>query len=242
MKAPRRIGALSVAVRISGRAPRRLLDGVEIELARGAVSLLLGASGSGKTTLLHALMNEAPPGGLIISGAETLPLAPPGEVVLLPQDPAACMDPQQRAIDLVREVLPGSAARSAEALLTAFDVPPSLWQARADALSVGIAQRVQLAAVVGMEPAWLLLDEPTSAQDRLRALAVAAELKALASRGTGILVATHDLFLARALGGCAHFLSDGRVIEAAPVEVLLTQPEHPSAVAFMAAGCKGGLP
>ncbi len=242
MTAPLRISGLAAAVRIPGRAPRRLLDSVELELKPGTVSLVLGASGSGKTTLLHALMNEAPPGGVVFSGTARLPLAPPGQAVLLPQDPAASMDPRQRAIDLVREVLPRRASRSAEALLEAFAVPTTFWGARAGALSVGLAQRVQLAAVVGMEPAWLLLDEPTSAQDRLRARGVAAELKALAARGSGVIVATHDLFFARALGGCAHFLNEGGVVESAELEELLLQPRHPATAVFVAADCKGGLP
>jgi ABC-type glutathione transport system ATPase component len=229
------VQSLSLAVRREGRAPRRLLDELSLTLKAGEVALLLGASGAGKTTLLHALMNEAPTGGVIVHGTGSLPCMAALGAVLLPQDPAAAMDPRQSAMDLVKEVLPVGSPRSAEQLLESMEVPREFWSARAASLSVGLAQRVQLAAVVGMEPRWLLLDEPTSALDRMRTRTVARELSRLVQRGTGLVVATHDLFLAGLLGGSTHVLSEGRVVAAGDFQTLLEAAEHPDVVSILSA-------
>ena len=82
---------------------------------------------------------------------------------------------------------------------------------RACELSGGQRRRLALARALVRDPALLLLDEPTGGLDALRARRVATELRALAARGTTIVLASHDLDHVRQVADAVIGIEGGRV-------------------------------
>jgi ABC-type polar amino acid transport system ATPase subunit len=191
---------------------RDVLRDLSLEVRRGEIVALMGPSGVGKSTALRAVaaLQRFDAGRIDVDGF-TLE---PG-----PVPPQSRLTPLRRQVGLVfqahalfehlsardnvtlalRHVLGKSDAEAestARALLDSLDVG-----ARADAwprqLSGGEAQRVAIARALALDPALLLLDEPTAALDQTRRGALSATLKALAKGGRGLLVATHDVEFAR---------------------------------------------
>jgi ABC-type polar amino acid transport system ATPase subunit len=188
---------------------RDVLRGLSLEVRRGEIVALMGPSGVGKSTALRAVaaLQRFDAGRIEVDGF-TLE---PG-----PVPPQSRLTPLRRQVGLVfqahalfehlsardnvtlalRHVLGKSDAEAettARALLDSLDVG-----ARADAwprqLSGGEAQRVAIARALALDPALLLLDEPTAALDQTRRGALSATLRSLAAGagGRGLLVATHD--------------------------------------------------
>ena len=191
---------------------RDVLRDLSFEVKRGEIVALMGPSGVGKSTAMRAVAALQPfsSGRIEVDG---FTLAPG------PVPPQSRLTPLRRQVGLVfqahalfehlsardnvtlalRHVLGKSdadAESTARALLDSLDVG-----ARADAwprqLSGGEAQRVAIARALALDPALLLLDEPTAALDPTRRGALSATLKALAAGGRGLLVATHDAEFAR---------------------------------------------
>jgi iron complex transport system ATP-binding protein len=104
-----------------------------------------------------------------------------------------------RAADLVQLGLGPGAARDDAAItaaLIAVDAE-AFADRRVDTLSTGERARVLLARALVARPRWLLLDEPVANLDPFHRLGIMALLGRLAATGTGVIIALHDLDLAR---------------------------------------------
>jgi cystine transport system ATP-binding protein len=227
-----------------------VLDKVDVAIAEGSVTALIGPSGSGKSTLLRCVnLLEIPEGGTLQLGDETMRFAPghrpPREAVQRVRMQTGMvfqnfqLFPHQTVIDNVMEGLvtvqkwPRPRARQrAEELLAKVGM-----QGKADAwplnLSGGQQQRVAIARALAPSPRVLLCDEPTSALDPGLAAEVVEVLKQLAGEGMTMLMATHDLRLAAAISREAVFLQDGRVVESGTSAELFTRPRDPRTAAFI---------
>jgi energy-coupling factor transport system ATP-binding protein len=158
-----------------------VLDGVDLEVARGEVVVLEGPNGSGKTTLAKIAA------GLLEPAAGSVERS--GRAGYLSQDPGRYMV-RERVLD--------------EVALGVHGYRPAAWRAleRVDLdwaadrhprdLSSGERERLGLAAVAVAEPDLLVLDEPTRGIDPDRKAEIAAWLDDYATAGRGVLVATHD--------------------------------------------------
>jgi len=188
-----------------GDSPRAALDGVDLDVRAGEVLVLEGPSGGGKSTLLRALAGLVPDfhGGAVsgqveVAGHDALATPPAGlggAVGMVFQDPEA-----QAVMGTVeRDVAfgPQNAGLPAEEIARRVDRAlrdadaGHLRGRRIDELSSGERQRVAIAGVLAREPRLLLLDEPTSQLDSAAAAALARTLRALADRGTAVVVAEH---------------------------------------------------
>jgi ABC-type multidrug transport system fused ATPase/permease subunit len=189
------LDARGVVVSLGGRV---VVRGVDLHVAPGRVTGLLGASGSGKSTLLRACVR------LVDIDAGTIALD--GEDV-------GVLDARvlRRRVGLVAQapvMLPGTVADnlrygvedlSDAALHAALDdagLPARFAERVADDLSGGERARVALARALTRGPRLLLLDEPTAALDHSAAEHIGATLRRLAGGGLGICLATHDLAFA----------------------------------------------
>jgi len=89
-------------------------------------------------------------------------------------------------------------------------------------------QRLGIAMALAHDPELLICDEPTTALDVTSQRAIVELiLKLVAERGTGLLFITHDLGLVAQTCERVLVMKDGRVVEEAPVDKLLTAPEQP---------------
>lgn len=206
----------------------RALDGVTLALRPGEQVALLGPSGAGKTTLLRALLGAVRPtdGSVRVGGLD--PASPVDLRVL------------RRRVGLVRQggdLVPALSVRANVLAAVSHELGASGWlalatgrvparhaervTALADAhglgglldvpvarLSGGQRQRVALLRALAGRPGLLLSDEPTSGLDPARAAAALAALRAV---GVTLLVATHDLAVARGLDRVVA-LRAGRVV------------------------------
>lgn len=227
-----------------------VLDNVDVALAEGSVTALIGPSGSGKSTLLRCVnLLEIPEAGTLRIGDETLEFdatqKPPRDAIQRIRMQTGMvfqnfqLFPHQTVIDNVMEGLvtvqkwPQARARErAEALLTKVGMldKANAWPLN---LSGGQQQRVAIARALAPSPRVLLCDEPTSALDPGLAAEVVDVLKQLASEGMTMLMATHDLRLAAAISREAVFLQDGKVVESGASAKLFTQPSDPRTAAFI---------
>ncbi|MFC9331193.1 ATP-binding cassette domain-containing protein [Kitasatospora sp. NPDC057015] len=179
---------------------QRVLDGVDLDLARGRILALVGPSGSGKTTLALAALGELHPGLVLASGEARLA----GHSVVglperalrrlrgrhsgyVPQDPRSSLAPTLRVGAHVGEFLRARGVSRAQrpelirAALRMLRLPADREFLRRlpHQLSGGQRQRVALAAALAHCPDLLVLDEPTSALDPATAVALLADIDRL---------------------------------------------------------------
>ncbi len=232
-----------------------VLDGVDLSIAPGERVLLLGASGSGKSTLLQAWAgvlggsDEGDQRGRLTVDDRTVAESR-GRVGLLLQDPDAQLVLARARDDVAfgPENLGVPAAEIAERVDSALravglDLPLDAEGAR---LSGGQRQRLALAGVLALEPAALLLDEPTAQLDPAGVEQVARAVAVLVrERGLTLVVVEHRVEVWAALVDRVIVLDGGRVVADGPVDEVLAaqgeglaargvwvpgrEPEHPAA-------------
>ncbi len=185
-----------------GRAARRVLDGIDLDVAPGELVAVLGRSGSGKSTLLHLL------GGLDRADAGTVEIA--GERLDGSESARAAVRARRlgfvfQAFHLVPELtaednvllparLPGAApgaARRAGELLDALGLRAVAAQLPRT-LSGGEQQRFALARALVNDPDLVLADEPTGNLDDRSGREVIALLRGAAAGARGVVMVTHD--------------------------------------------------
>ncbi|MFI9784259.1 ABC transporter ATP-binding protein [Kitasatospora sp. NPDC051984] len=201
---------------------RAVLDGIDLDIARGEFLALLGASGTGKTTLLRIL-------GALDRADEGTVLVPPARTVVF-QEPR--LIPSKRVLGNVTIGLPrgtdtretGQRALAEVGLTGHADAWPST-------LSGGEAQRAALARALVREPQLLLLDEPFAALDALTRLRMQDLVGDLCRRHRpAVLLVTHDVDEAIRLADRVAVLRDGALVRDETVAV--ERPRDPADPAF----------
>ena len=221
----------------------RLVDVPEVVLEPGRATTAVGESGSGKSLLASALMGTLPAsldvrGRVRLAGGEHDLADRAGrrslwgrELALLPQEPVLALDPTMRVLDQVAEGAPGfrrdrrSASARAHRLLADVDLAGSS-TAYPHELSGGMAQRVAFAAATIGGARLLVADEPTTGLDHVARNRLAELLRRHVEGGGLLLTITHDLDLARALGGRTLVMRDAEVVEAGATAEVLATPDH----------------
>ncbi|MGY6036669.1 ABC transporter ATP-binding protein [Aeromonas sp. AE23HZ002T15] len=226
-----------------------LLQELSLALSPGQALTLIGESGSGKSLLAHALMGTLPrpltgQGQLTVAGRhydletpERLRTLWGRELAMLPQEPVLALDP---TMGLLRQVEEGWLGGRQEARAHARAALSGLGLAGCEGyfphqISGGMAQRAVFAAATLGQARLLIADEPTKGLDsRARARLLQLLLGYLAE-SRHLLTITHDLALARGLGGWVLVLRGGDVVEQGPAERVLHQPTHPYTRQLLAA-------
>ncbi len=235
-----------------------VLRGVDLVVPRGGVTALIGPSGGGKSTLLRCInLLELPTSGIVEVGECKIEFRPGRKVnqkvvrELRRQTGMVFQNfqlfPHQTAVANVMEglvtVLKWPADRARARAMELLDKVGLAHKADAwpSSLSGGQQQRVAIARALAPEPKVLLCDEPTSALDPELSGEVVAVLAQLAEEGTTMVMATHDLRLARQIAHDVVFLEAGKVIEAGRASEIFEKPSQPRTVQFISTLTEQGL-
>ncbi len=172
------------------------LSGLEIALARGTVTGILGPDGAGKTTAMRLLTGLLRPGaGRVLLGEEdvTGSRASSGRIGYMPQRfslyPDLSVDENLKFYANIFGVRGGERRERTEQLLQFARLTP-FRKRRAAALSGGMKQKLALACTLIHTPEILLLDEPTTGVDPISRAELWEILLELKEQGTTILVST----------------------------------------------------
>lgn len=221
-----------------------LVDGVSFTIAAGGVFTLLGETGSGKSLLAQAIMGNLPTTlhaeGRVAIGGESTPAGEPARrhagwgrrIALLPQEPWQALDPTMRVHAQILETytlvgkLPAPRAASlVERALGALGLTDAAHK-YPFMLSGGMAQRVAFLATHGAGAPLMIIDEPTKGLDADRRGEVLELLRAAQQQGMALLCITHDIWLARALGGQLAVMQGGVLLEQGAAAQVLAAPQH----------------
>jgi len=198
------------------------LDEVSFDVEPGELVFLTGPSGAGKSTLFRILtLAERPDEGqLVVCGRNASRLARREVPFLRRQIGVVFQDfkllPRRTALDNVALALAvrgtdrSSAVVRAERLLTDLELERRA-HTPVERLSGGEQQRVAIARALVGEPTLLLADEPTGSVDPVMALDIMRLFERANESGTTVLIATHDVALARKLGHRRIEIARGRV-------------------------------
>lgn len=230
-----------------------IVSDVSLSLGKGRPLTLLGESGSGKSLVAQAIMGNLPAGvhakgSIVFKGLDLLAESAAERrqrwgrsIGLLPQEPWLALDPTMRVGPQVAEVhryVKGKTAKDSLAATSQNMDEVSLSQAEAlypFQISGGMGQRAAIAMAHAADTELLIADEPTKGLDAALRDAVAARLRHEVEAGRLLLTITHDVAVARALGGTIGVMLEGRLVEYGPAEKLLEKPEHAYTRALLAA-------
>jgi energy-coupling factor transport system ATP-binding protein len=199
---------------------RLALDGVDVEVRAGEAVALTGRNGSGKSTLALLLAGLLRPLRGSVSGADGAALARLRAGALVRRVGTVFQDPEHQFVRgrsddelMVGPLRAGAnvdaARRRAQELLARLRLAP-LAAANPFTLSGGEQRRLSVATALATDPPLLVLDEPTFGQDRHTYAELVALLRDARDEGRGIVFATHDRALVRALADREIRLEAGR--------------------------------
>lgn len=221
-----------------------VLKGIDLEVRRGQVLVVMGPSGSGKSTMLRCInrLEEPTSGHIFIEGRDIM--APGADINALRQKVGmvfqsfnlfphltalgnVMLAPQRVQKRPKREVEKAAMVQLERVgLAEKADAYPSQ-------LSGGQQQRVAIARALAMEPDVMLFDEVTSALDPELVKEVLDTMKELAEGGMTMIVVTHEMGFAREVGTWALFMDEGRVVEQNEPTKLFDSPRHERTRSFL---------
>ncbi|MBM6828313.1 amino acid ABC transporter ATP-binding protein [Anaerotignum lactatifermentans] len=223
----------------------KALDGINTEIKKGEVVVVIGPSGSGKSTFLRCLnLLEVPTGGHIffegvdITDAKTdinvhrqrmgmvfqhFNLFP--HMTILKNMTIAPMKLQGKS--------EAEATEMAMSLLRRVGLEDRA-NAYPSQLSGGQKQRIAIVRALCMQPEVMLFDEPTSALDPEMVGEVLEVMKQLAKENMTMVVVTHEMGFAREVGTRVMFMADGKQVEEGTPEEIFTDPKSERLQSFLA--------
>ena len=241
LTAPAAVSVATRDVHLSFGA-HQVLRGVDLDVAAGTATCVIGPSGSGKSTLLRTVNRLLEPdrGDILLDGRSVL-----GEDAdALRQRVGMVFQhfnlfPHKTVLANVtlglRKLrgMPSEQAREVAlhhlgqvGLRDKADVRPGR-------LSGGQQQRVAIARALAMQPQVMLFDEATSALDPELVKGVLATMADLATSGMTMLVVTHEMGFAREVADRVSFMDAGRIVESGPPVQVFEAPESPRLQRFL---------
>lgn len=234
-----------------------VLKGVDMNVAKGEVCVLLGPSGSGKSTLLRCIngLEKISAGRVYLEGElmgmreverrgkielhelrEKQVTAQRSRVGMVFQ--RFNLFPHMTALENVIEgpvqvqrVSKEQAKAEALELLARVGLADRTDHYPAE-LSGGQQQRVAIARALAMKPELMLFDEPTSALDPELVGEVLEVMKDLAKDGMTMVVVTHEIGFAKEVADHLVFMDDGKIVEEGDARTIIENPQHPRAQEF----------
>ena len=215
------------------RGGRMIFDGVDLDIQRGKVTVIMGPSGTGKTTLLRLIGRQIKPleGSIEVDGEEVTTLRHAGlyklrkRMGMLFQNGALLTDlnvfeniayPIREHTNLSEELIRTLVLMKLQAvgLRGARDLMPA-------ELSGGMARRVALARAIALDPMMIMYDEPFTGQDPI-SMGVLVRLIRNLNDALGLtsVVVSHDIEEATSIADYIYLLSGGKVVAGGTAEDL----------------------
>ncbi|WP_310322402.1 ABC transporter ATP-binding protein [Aminobacter aminovorans] len=236
------------------------VDDVSFSIGQGEILGVVGESGAGKSLTGSALIGLLQPPGRIAGGTvhlsgqriDDLPQAEQRKlrgrhIGAIFQDPLTSLDPLftvgRQLTETIRAHHPGNAETArAKALQLLREVgiadPENRFSQYPHQFSGGMRQRIVIALALAGEPELIIADEPTTALDVSVQAQIIGLLKRLAAtRGTAIMLVTHDMGVIAETADRVAVMYAGRVVEIGPVDEVIHRPRHP-----YTAGLMGSIP
>jgi polar amino acid transport system ATP-binding protein len=221
-----------------------VLKGINAEIRKGDVIVIIGASGSGKSTFLRCLnrLEEPTDGKIYFEGVD---ITDPKTDINLHRQKMGMVFQQFNLfphMTVLRNMTLGPMKllkqSKEEAEANAMKLLDRVGLAdRADAypgqLSGGQKQRVAIVRALAMNPDVLLFDEPTSALDPEMVGEVLDVMKSLAREGMTMAVVTHEMGFAREVGTQVVFIDEGVIVEQNSPEEFFSNPKNPRLKDFL---------
>ena len=221
-----------------------VLKGIDLEMSKGQVVVVIGPSGSGKSTLLRCvnLLEEPTSGKVFFEGTEITDIrtnlnevrANMGIVFqgfnLFPH-----MTAEGNIVVALKKVLKvddSEAHKRAEDELERVGLPHKAG-AYPSQLSGGQQQRVAIARALAMRPKLMLFDEVTSALDPELVKEVLDTMRRLADEGMTMVVVTHEMGFAREVGSRLLVMDDGRIVEDGVPREVFANPQEERTKSFL---------
>ncbi|UYP18321.1 amino acid ABC transporter ATP-binding protein [Rhodococcus sp. Z13] len=231
-----------------------VLKGIDLQLRRGTVTVILGPSGSGKSTLLRTLNHlEKVDRGTVRIDGELIGYKRRGDKLhelrardILRQRSRIGfvfqnfnLFPHLTVLENVVEAPVSAQGRDraeveteARALLERVGVGDKLHDYPKQ-LSGGQQQRVAIARALALRPAVILFDEPTSALDPELVGEVLDVIRDLSLDGATLVIVTHEIGFAREVADTVVFMDGGVIVEQGPPRDVLDHPKHERTAAFL---------
>jgi len=224
------------------------VDGVTFRIHRHETFGLAGESGSGKSTIANAILGLLGGNGRIASGSilfegrdvselsgEALRAFRWKSVSMVFQSAMNALNPVMTVGEQITDVLTthesvsrADARERAKELLELVGIAPERITAYPHELSGGMRQRAVIAIALALNPALLLMDEPTTALDVVVQQEIIQKITELQSRfGFAILFITHDLSLMVEITQRLAVMRHGQIVEAGASREVYARPEHP---------------
>ncbi|MEH6476993.1 MAG: ABC transporter ATP-binding protein [Sneathiella sp.] len=257
-----KVDNLAISFKVKGQ-DLPAVKNVSFEIEKGETLALVGESGSGKSItalsilqLLPYPLASHPTGQIYVDGLDVVGANNDvmhnirgNKISMVFQEPMTSLNPLHTIEKQVNETLlvhkgmnkKQAAVRVRELLdLVGLEATEDRLSAYPHQLSGGQRQRVMIAMALANEPDLLIADEPTTALDVTIQAQVLELLKDLQERmGMAILLITHDLGIVRRMAKTVCVMTDGEIVEQAPVEELFENPQHSYTKMLLEAEPKG---
>ncbi len=223
----------------------KALDGIDIDIARGEVVVIIGPSGSGKSTLLRSLnLLELPTDGSILF--DGVDISDPKVNINLHRQKMGMVfqhfnlfpsmnilgNMTLAPVKLLKKTKEEATAKAME-LLEIVGLADRA-EAYPSQLSGGQKQRVAIVRALCMQPEVMLFDEPTSALDPEMVGEVLEVMKKLASDGMTMAVVTHEMGFAKEVADRVVFVDGGVIIEQGTPDEIFNHPKSDRLKSFLA--------
>ena len=229
----------------------KAVDGVDVELRRGATLGIVGESGSGKSVtslsvmgLLTGTKGKIADGEILLDGDDIVKLTKEqqrklrgSKISMIFQEPMTSLNPVMKIGDQVAEcVLQHEKISKKEALKKAEDMLRKTGVPRVEhmmkeypfQLSGGQRQRVMIAMALVCKPEILIADEPTTALDvTIQAKIIELIRRVQKERGISVIYITHDLGVVAKVADYVNVMYAGKIVEKGMINEIFYDPKHP---------------
>ena len=214
-----------------------VLKGINLNVAKGEVVVIIGPSGSGKSTILRCLnkLEEADEGEILFKGVSVT--NPKNDINKIRENMGMVFQnfnlfPHMTVLENItlapiklKNMDKKEADNMGIELLERVGLKDKA-KTYPNQLSGGQKQRVAIARALAMSPDLMLFDEPTSALDPEMVGEVLEVMKQLAAEGMTMVIVTHEMNFAKEVADRVIFVDDGIILEEASPEELFTNPKN----------------